>query len=218
MNKREMSLLFSIVMRAGFYKSWQFELQQERNKDQSIKNKRLMQISSLNISILSPRNLHQITTHFDSNQSVSWVRLQRNLHQITQSFLSNIKTSCYQATFIKATKEWYARHTNFNKLGQILKSGKPTRTVETTRVSFQSSQKDRFLHWRKVPILLEIIHHTNIDVICKGSILREWQAMRIASFRHTVNRVAIEQREVTIEIIANLPSGIQRSVKASRSH
>ena len=35
------------------------------------KTKHLMQISNLNISILSPRNLHQITTHFESNQSVS---------------------------------------------------------------------------------------------------------------------------------------------------
>ena len=41
-------------------------------------------------------------------------------------------------------------------------------------------------------ILLKIIHQTNIQVVCKRTILRERLAMWIATIRHTINRMAIE--------------------------
>lgn len=44
---------------------------------------KLMRINILNIHMLSPCNLHQITTYFDSNQGVSWVRLPDDMTWVT---------------------------------------------------------------------------------------------------------------------------------------
>ena len=65
---------------------------------------------------------------------------------------------------------------------------------------------------------IEVIHHTHIQVVRISTILRVDHTVRIAVLRHTINRIAVEERGMTRQIISQHGTHIGCEVCSTITH
>ena len=62
---------------------------------------------------------------------------------------------------------------------------------------------------------IEVIHHTNVDVVRKCSALGIRQTVRVTTLGHAINRVTVEQRQVACNTVAELTTEVHGCLRAT---